>query len=301
MSSQDRSRQPNILLVMTDQLRYPPRYESDEVRAFRREQFTGEESLRTSGISFLRHYTMAAACAPSLFLDWALPIAAWCYADGWAGEKSADSADMFWLAPDTVPTLGDWFRAGGDRTFYKGTWHVSHPHSVTRTARASSSRSRTTGRRSQRTSLRRQVHGQDAARGRRRRRRREGRRRHYAGRWLSHRPLQGAGKDRRSRRRIAQVNTAPATRRSRSALRRLEEAAIQAVRGARHAKRDEGHLERRQGRAQRASRPPRHWPPRRALLLADGGARPAAPPRFPSRRPRNRAAEPRGRSRRAAP
>ena len=35
---------------------------------------------------------------------------------------------MFWLAPDTVPTLGDWFRAGGYRTFYKGKWHVSHPH-----------------------------------------------------------------------------------------------------------------------------------------------------------------------------
>jgi len=35
---------------------------------------------------------------------------------------------MFWLAPDTVPTLGDWFRAGGYRTFYKGKWHVSHAH-----------------------------------------------------------------------------------------------------------------------------------------------------------------------------
>ena len=35
---------------------------------------------------------------------------------------------MFWLAPDSVPTLGDWFRAGGYRTFYKGKWHVSHPY-----------------------------------------------------------------------------------------------------------------------------------------------------------------------------
>ena len=35
---------------------------------------------------------------------------------------------MFWLAPDTVPTLGDWFRAGGYRTYYKGKWHVSHAH-----------------------------------------------------------------------------------------------------------------------------------------------------------------------------
>ena len=35
---------------------------------------------------------------------------------------------MFWLAPDTVPTMGDWFRAGGYRTFYKGKWHVSHAY-----------------------------------------------------------------------------------------------------------------------------------------------------------------------------
>ena len=129
MSSQDRSRRPNILLVMTDQLRYPPSYESEELQQFRRKQFTGEESLRTSGVSFRRHYTMSAACAPSRasFLTGHYPsLHGVTQTDGLA--KSADSADMFWLAPDTVPTLGDWFRAGGYRTFYKGKWHVSHPH-----------------------------------------------------------------------------------------------------------------------------------------------------------------------------
>jgi arylsulfatase A-like enzyme len=44
-------------------------------------------------------------------------------------SKSADNPDeMFWLAPDTVPTLGDWFRAGGYRTYFKGKWHASHVH-----------------------------------------------------------------------------------------------------------------------------------------------------------------------------
>ncbi|MFL5830478.1 MAG: sulfatase-like hydrolase/transferase [Solirubrobacteraceae bacterium] len=42
--------------------------------------------------------------------------------------KHDESDDMFWLARDTVPTLGDWFRAGGYRTFYKGKWHASHAH-----------------------------------------------------------------------------------------------------------------------------------------------------------------------------
>ncbi len=35
---------------------------------------------------------------------------------------------MFWLAPDAVPTLGDWFRAGGYRTYFKGKWHASHAY-----------------------------------------------------------------------------------------------------------------------------------------------------------------------------
>ena len=123
------SRRPNILLVLTDQLRYPPPYESQDVQRFRRETFTGEESLRRSGISFRRHYTMAAACAPSrasLLTGQYPSLHGVTQTDGLA--KSAESDEMFWLAPDTVPTLGDWFRAGGYRTFYKGKWHVSHAH-----------------------------------------------------------------------------------------------------------------------------------------------------------------------------
>ncbi len=45
--------------------------------------------------------------------------------DGMA--KSASDPAMRWLDPDTVPTLGDWFRAAGYRTHYRGKWHVSHP------------------------------------------------------------------------------------------------------------------------------------------------------------------------------
>jgi arylsulfatase A-like enzyme len=33
---------------------------------------------------------------------------------------------MGWLDPDEVPTLGDWFRAGGYTTHYRGKWHISH-------------------------------------------------------------------------------------------------------------------------------------------------------------------------------
>src|SRR6266699_2188527 len=123
------TRQPNILVILTDQMRHAPTYESNEVRSWRREALTAETSLRDSGVSFERHYAMAVACAPSrasLLTGQYPSLHGVTQTDGLA--KSADGDDMFWLGPDTVPTLGDWFRAGGYRTYYKGKWHASHAH-----------------------------------------------------------------------------------------------------------------------------------------------------------------------------
>jgi arylsulfatase A-like enzyme len=120
-------KQPNILLVLTDQLRYPPPYESEDVKRFRREELVGEESLRREGISFIRHYVASTACTPSracLLTGHYPSLHGVTQTDGLA--KSAESKDIFWLAPDKVPTMGDWFRAGGYRAFYKGKWHASH-------------------------------------------------------------------------------------------------------------------------------------------------------------------------------
>ena len=44
--------------------------------------------------------------------------------DGMA--KKANDPAMGWLDPNSVPTLGDWFRAGGYETHYRGKWHISH-------------------------------------------------------------------------------------------------------------------------------------------------------------------------------
>jgi arylsulfatase A-like enzyme len=120
---------PNVLLIITDQQRYPPPYESDELRAYRREHLPGVERLRENGVSFRHHYPMTAACAPSrasLLTGQYPSLHGVTQTDGVA--KSADGEDMFWLAPDMVPTLGDWFRAGGYRTFFKGKRHASHAH-----------------------------------------------------------------------------------------------------------------------------------------------------------------------------
>ena len=42
------SDRPNLLLVLTDQLRYPPSYESEELTEYRREHCAGQERLRAN-------------------------------------------------------------------------------------------------------------------------------------------------------------------------------------------------------------------------------------------------------------
>jgi arylsulfatase A-like enzyme len=120
---------PNFLVILTDQMRRPPAYESAELARWRADSMPGVERLRREGVSFAHHYTMATACAPSrasLLTGQYPSLHGVTQTDGLA--KTADGPDVFWLAPGMVPTLGDWFRAGGYRTFYKGKWHASHVH-----------------------------------------------------------------------------------------------------------------------------------------------------------------------------
>ena len=122
-----RETRPNVLVVMTDQERYPPPYEDAATTAFRRAQLMGRERLRARSVEFHRHYCAATACTPSrttLFTGQYPSLTGVTNTDGLA--KSPTDPGITWLDPDTVPTMGDWFRAAGYRTFYKGKWHLSH-------------------------------------------------------------------------------------------------------------------------------------------------------------------------------
>lgn len=119
-------RRPNILLITTDEERYPPVYETEELRAWRAANLLTRDRLRANGMEFHRHYAGATACSPSratLHTGQYPSLHGVTQTSGAA--KGAFDPDMFWLDRSTVPTLGDYFRAGGYRTFYKGKWHVS--------------------------------------------------------------------------------------------------------------------------------------------------------------------------------
>lgn len=123
---------PNILVIVTDEERYPPVYETDAVRRFRRTELPGQQALRARSTEFHRHYAASTACVPSracLFTGHYPTLHGVRATDGAA--KSAQDPSMFWLDPDTVPTMGHYFRAAGYRTYYRGKWHVTHADLMT--------------------------------------------------------------------------------------------------------------------------------------------------------------------------
>lgn len=121
------SDRPDIVIVMTDEERAIPPYESPEVLAWRDRALAGRRWFDEHGVRFARHYTGSLACAPSrptIFTGHYPDLHGVTQTDGIG--KTADDSRMRWLRPGEVPTLGNWFRAAGYDTHYDGKWHISH-------------------------------------------------------------------------------------------------------------------------------------------------------------------------------
>ncbi|WP_163747218.1 sulfatase-like hydrolase/transferase [Mycolicibacterium helvum] len=121
------SDRPDIIIVMTDEERATPPYESGDVLAWRRRALTGRRWFDEHGVSFGRHYTGSLACVPSrptIFTGQYPDLHGVTQTDGIG--KSFDDSRMRWLRRGEVPTLGNWFRAAGYDTHYDGKWHISH-------------------------------------------------------------------------------------------------------------------------------------------------------------------------------
>jgi len=118
---------PDIVIVMTDEERAIPPYESREVLDWRDRVLSGRRWFDEHGVSFTRHYTGSLACVPSrptIFTGQYPDLHGVTQTDG-IGKVYNDSR-MRWLRPGEVPTLGNWFRAAGYDTHYDGKWHISH-------------------------------------------------------------------------------------------------------------------------------------------------------------------------------
>ncbi len=118
---------PDVIVMMTDQERATPPYETDEVRAWRRETLRAEAWFDDHAVNFRRHYTGSLACVPSrptLFTGQYPDVHGVTQTNGLG--KMDDDTRMRWLREGEVPTLGHWFRAGGYDTHYVGKWHITH-------------------------------------------------------------------------------------------------------------------------------------------------------------------------------
>jgi arylsulfatase A-like enzyme/putative intracellular protease/amidase len=118
---------PDVIIIMTDEERAAPPYESDTVARWRRETLTGAGWFDDHAVTFKRHYTGSLACVPSrptLFTGQYPDLHGVTQTDGLG--KMADDSRMRWLPTGQVPTLGNWFRAAGYDTHYDGKWHMSH-------------------------------------------------------------------------------------------------------------------------------------------------------------------------------
>ncbi|WP_432354168.1 sulfatase-like hydrolase/transferase [Sporosarcina sp. A2] len=119
-------KQPNILFLMVDQDRFPPVYENAQLKEWRRQNLHAQQLLMKNGMTFLNHYAGSTACSPSrttLYTGQYPSLHGVTQTPGAA--KGSYDADQFWLDPNTVPTMGDYFRAAGYNTFWKGKWHAS--------------------------------------------------------------------------------------------------------------------------------------------------------------------------------
>jgi arylsulfatase A-like enzyme len=118
---------PDVVILMTDEERAIPPYESDAVLSWRHRTLTGRRWFDDHGVRFTRHYTGSLACVPSrptLFTGQYPDLHGVTQTDG-IGKRYDDSR-LRWLRLGEVPTLGNWFRTAGYDTHYDGKWHISH-------------------------------------------------------------------------------------------------------------------------------------------------------------------------------
>jgi arylsulfatase A-like enzyme len=118
--------QDDLVVLVTDQERAAPPYESDSVKSWRRRELTAHQWFAENSVDFKWHYAGATACTPSrpTLLTGQYP-AVHGVSQTTGISKHSDDPRMRWLRQGEVPTVGDWFGAAGFDVHYEGKWHMS--------------------------------------------------------------------------------------------------------------------------------------------------------------------------------
>ena len=110
------SDRPDIVILMTDEERAVPPYESADVLAWRQRTLTGRRWFDEHGVNFTRHYTGSLACVPSrptIFTGQYPDLHGVTQTDG-IGKRFDDSR-LRWLRAGEVPDPGQLVSRGGVR------------------------------------------------------------------------------------------------------------------------------------------------------------------------------------------
>jgi arylsulfatase A-like enzyme len=108
------TRQPNILLIEIDQMRYP-RWTPDA-------RLPNYERLVKSGVNFAKHFTSAVPCSPSRAC---LFTGTYTTQNGMLSNCDFVEGNLQPSLSPKIPNLGNLFRKAGYRTPYRGKWHLT--------------------------------------------------------------------------------------------------------------------------------------------------------------------------------
>ena len=105
-----KKRMPNFLIIIVDEQRFPPPYEDSSIKEWRKKYLKPQNFLISKGVNFNNHYTASTACAQveQLFIPGSILLHGVTQTDG--GGDTVSALGVFWLDPNTVPTLGDYLR-----------------------------------------------------------------------------------------------------------------------------------------------------------------------------------------------
>lgn len=116
----------NILLLIAHGLRADPPYESDALKAWKKENLPFQSMMAERGILFQNHYSNTTGSLPAkaTLHTGQYPVVHGVMQS--VQEAGASEGSGSWsLQEAVVPTIGNWLQQAGYKTFFKGDWQLS--------------------------------------------------------------------------------------------------------------------------------------------------------------------------------